>query len=104
MNKEHITALVDDWVNAEASADVSRLKELLANDFLGVGPRGFVLTREQWLQRFNSGFKYESIEVKEVQVKHYEHAAMVVAKYFQNATFQANRSDGEFRLSQTWIW
>ena len=41
--------LVRRWAAAEQQNDAGSLDGLLADDFVGVGPLGFVLTREQWL-------------------------------------------------------
>lgn len=40
--------LVQQWADAERQNDGSALAPLLADEFFGVGPLGFVLTRDQW--------------------------------------------------------
>ena len=44
-----ILTLSQDWANAERVSDASRLAELLADEFVGIGPRGFMLTKEEWI-------------------------------------------------------
>jgi hypothetical protein len=43
--------LVQRWAAAEQENDAGRLEGLLADDFVGVGPLGFVLSREHPRQR-----------------------------------------------------
>ena len=43
------------WAQAEVAQDLATLAELAHPDFLLVGPLGFVLDREQWLDRYASG-------------------------------------------------
>jgi hypothetical protein len=40
---KELNKLAEDWTKAELDGDVSSLKEILPNDFVAVGPRGFVL-------------------------------------------------------------
>ena len=40
------------WVAAEASADAAALDALLGEDFRGDCPRGYVLTKDEWLDRY----------------------------------------------------
>jgi hypothetical protein len=51
---EELSDLANDWVAAELDGDTTSLKEILADDFVGVGPRGFSLTsqgeRSTWLR------------------------------------------------------
>jgi len=49
--------LVRRWAAAEQDNDPGRLDEVLAGDFHGVGPAGFVLDRPQWLARFGNGLE-----------------------------------------------
>jgi hypothetical protein len=51
INTEDLSGLANDWAAAELGGDTASLEEILADDFVGVGPRGFSLTREQWIAR-----------------------------------------------------
>jgi len=44
--------LVQRWAAAEEKNDAGTLDGLLDGEFAGVGPFGFILTRDQWLARF----------------------------------------------------
>jgi Domain of unknown function (DUF4440) len=48
---DQITALLSEWAAPEASGDTATLKRCLADDFTGVGPLGFTLSRQDWLAR-----------------------------------------------------
>lgn len=57
---EELNTFGQTWANAELRGDGDALNNLLADDFSGVGPLGFLLNKEQWLARFRSGdLKYE---------------------------------------------
>jgi hypothetical protein len=43
------------WSDAEAGGDAAALDALLAADFRGDGPLGFVLDKDQWLDRYRRG-------------------------------------------------
>jgi hypothetical protein len=44
---QELSTLAEDWAADELRGDTASLAEILAGDFVAVGPRSFVLTREQ---------------------------------------------------------
>ena len=84
--------LVQRWAAAEARNDADLLDGLLADDFVGVGPLGFVLTRDQWLVRFRNGLINRAFAVEEPQVhEHGGTAAIVVGVLAQETSFRGGR-------------
>ena len=59
MNREHaeqeVARLADAWVTAELRSDIPLLERRLSDDFIGIGPLGFMLTRQEWIARHQSG-------------------------------------------------
>jgi ketosteroid isomerase-like protein len=73
--------LADEWAAAELGGDTTSLQGIMADDFVAVGPRGFVLTKEQWINRHESGsLKYGSFGLDEAEVRTYEDAAILVCR------------------------
>jgi len=91
--------LVQRWAAAEQRGDADLLGGLLADDFVGVGPLGFVLTRDQWLVRFRHGLENRAFAVQEPQVHDHGSAAVVVAVQVQETSFQGRDNSGRFRVS-----
>jgi Domain of unknown function (DUF4440) len=58
------------WADAEARGDAAALDALLAADFRGDGPAGFVLGKRQWLDRHRRGeltvgwFAWTAVDVR----------------------------------------
>jgi hypothetical protein len=56
----------------------------MIEDFVGVGPRGFTLSKEQWLAWHESGnLKYESFGLDEVEVRPYGDSAVATCRQSQ---------------------
>ena len=79
MNTTDINTLLGQWADAERRGDDQALGAVLAEDFVGVGPVGFVLDRATWLSRFEMGLTYDDLHLDEVAVHDHQHAAVVVA-------------------------
>jgi hypothetical protein len=92
---------VQRWAGAEQQNNAELLDGLLAEDFVGVGPVGFVLTRSQWLGRFQSGLQNRAFAVEEPQVHVYHGAAIVVGVQAQETSFQGRGNSGRFRVTIT---
>ena len=81
--------LVTSWAKGEEANDAAALDRLLAADFVGVGPLGFVLGRDQWLARFGNGLENRAFAVEDAQVRDYGSAAVVVGVLAQETSFRA---------------
>ena len=94
-----VEGFVGEWAEAEEGGDAEFLGRALTDDFVGVGPAGFMLTKEQWLGRFAGGLSYESFTLEEVEARLYGDAAVVTGRQKQAGGFQGNDVGGEFRAS-----
>jgi len=96
---QKITELGEDWAAAELHGDGTSLREILADDFIGVGPRGFMLTRDQWLSRHDTGsLRYESFGLDEVRVRLYGDAALTVCRQSAGGVYEDE--NGRFELNE----
>ena len=87
------------WAAAEEKNDAGLLDGLLAVDFVGVAPRGFVLTRARWLERFANGLETRSFTVEDPQVHDHGSAAVVIGVDAQETSFRGGDNSGRFRLT-----
>jgi uncharacterized protein (TIGR02246 family) len=94
---QKVMTLGADWAAAELRGDTAFLAENLADDFVGVGPRGFILTKDQWLSRHATGsLRYEAFGLDEVRVRLYGDAAITVCR--QGARGVYEDENGRFDL------
>ena len=108
MNREHaeqeVARRADAWATAELRADTAFLKRTLADDFIGVGPLGFMLNKQAWLARHQSGdLKYDALDLNEVTVRVYGEAAVVIGRQVQSAAYRGNSIPGQFRITLVFV-
>lgn len=109
MNREHteqeVSQLAGAWANAELRGDTTLLGRLLADDYLGIGPLGFLLTKQEWLARHEAGdLKYQSFTLDEVKVRVYNtDAAVLTGHQVQEGTYRGNSIPGEFRITLVFV-
>jgi ketosteroid isomerase-like protein len=86
---KELKRVMEEWAAAELHGDTTPLKRTLADDFIGVGPRGFTLTKEQWMERHESGkLRYESFGLDEVEVRSYGDAAVTVCRQSAEGVYE----------------
>ena len=92
------------WVDAEVAGDVAALADMVTDDFRLVGPFGFVLDKEQWLDRYRSGdFSTSALAWTDVDVREYGDTAVAIGTYSQEAAYQGAPSNGEFRSTHVYV-
>lgn len=88
------------WAGAELRGDTAFLGSFLADDFVAVGPRGFVLTKEEWLERHSSGkLRYESFRLDEVRVRLYGGTAVMIGSQTAAGKYEEHDLRGRFRAT-----
>ena len=109
MNQEHaeqeVLRLADAWANAELRGDTTFLERILADDYTGIGPLGFMLTKQEWLARHQAGdLKYESFSLDEVKVRVYNNdAAVLTGRQVQNGAYRGNSIQAQFRTTLVFV-
>lgn len=95
---ENFDDVLTRWIDAEARGDVAALDALLDGDFRGDGPRGFVLTKQEWLDRHRKGdLVITAFAWEETKVRVYDDTAVVMGIQVQAAGYQGEDCSGRFR-------
>ncbi|MFE9367987.1 nuclear transport factor 2 family protein [Streptomyces sp. NPDC006978] len=98
--EQAVADFVQEWSTAEEQGDHRALDDLLAKDFVGVGPRGFVRSREEWLARYStSTVRNSSFEVSDLRIRCYGETAVVVAAQTQQSVNGEADASGAFRFT-----
>ena len=88
------------WAEAEQRGDVAALDAMTVGNFTLVGPLGFVLDKDQWLDRYRTGqLVTSSLVWDDVHVREYGDAAVAIGRHTQQATYRGQPSDGQFRAT-----
>ncbi|MEV6872330.1 nuclear transport factor 2 family protein [Amycolatopsis sp. NPDC051128] len=92
------------WAAAEERGDTEALAGLAADGFRLVGPLGFVLDRDQWLARYDSGaLVTEKLAWSDVEVRDFGGAAIAVGVHEQVAKHQGSPASGRFRATHVLV-
>jgi hypothetical protein len=103
-DETEVLRLADAWADAERRGDTAVMEGLLADDFMGIGPRGFMLSKEQWLARYRSGgLKTESLRWDETQARVYGQAAVVTGHQASQGTYKGQPTGGQFRTTLVFV-
>jgi ketosteroid isomerase-like protein len=87
------------WEAAEAAGDDATTAELVTDDFLAVGPVGFVLDAPAWRRRHADGLRVESLTLDVGTTRVHGDTAVVVGVQDQRASYGEHRTDGRFRIT-----
>ena len=91
------------WAATERGNDSAGLAPLLHPSFAAVGPKGFVLNRDQWLVRYESGLHNTAFDWANVEARDLGDVAFLIGVQTQRSTFQGRPVEGSFRVTQAWL-
>jgi ketosteroid isomerase-like protein len=101
---EQLKQLVDKWVTALLKGDANALSQMTADTFITIGPRGFLLGKEQWLEGFRTGdLRYESLTWDETSMWMYDEAAIVTGRDKQTVKYQGQPVETELRAQLVFV-
>lgn len=100
--KSEILGVQTRFDRAELNDDRHTLGELIADDFLSIGPKGFMLDKRQWIDRHDQ-FRYDSLETTDVDVRIHGDTAVVRDIQRNRATYDDQAVALSLRVSQTWV-
>jgi ketosteroid isomerase-like protein len=99
-SEQAVLRRANDWAAAEGRGDAVFLEDALTDDFVGIGPRGFMLNRVQWAGRYTSGnLTTTSLQWDEVAVRMYGGAAVVIGRQTAEGEFQGRELRNRFRTT-----
>ncbi|GAA2610058.1 nuclear transport factor 2 family protein [Streptomyces axinellae] len=89
------------WARAELRCDTRELDALLTDDFQAVGPRGFLLDKPRWLERYDCGaLVHDAFDWRDVQVRRYGDGAVALGVQTQQSVYEGRDMDGRFQVTQ----
>ena len=103
--EDDLAELGENLRRAELLGDVVVLGDVLAPDFRGIGPRGFILTKEDWLAKHRTGdLKYEAFERSEITLRTYGDAAIVTSRESTKAFYKGREvPGGDYRATHVFV-
>ena len=87
---------------AELHDDRDTLSELIDQEFLSIGPKGFLLDKQQWIDR-HEFFTYHELDVSEVDIRLFADTAIVRAVQRNRATSHGHDVQVSTRVSHVWV-
>jgi hypothetical protein len=100
--EQHILRLQQEFDAAELNDDRDALGRLIAQDFQSIGPRGFMLDKDQWIGRHDR-FHYAALETSDHEVWLYDQAAIVRNVQRNTGVHDGQESRHVVRVSQVWV-
>lgn len=102
--KQEVTALTDQMIQAFLKGDTSFLETHSTDDYTAIHSDGRLTTKAQELDAFKTGsLKYDSIDVRDKNVRVYGDTALVVTLSSSKGTLNGKPFSGEFRTTRTWV-
>lgn len=87
------------WKEAERSGDAGRLAAMLTDNFVGIGPVGFMLPKAAWVARLGPELRYDRLDLDEVSERRYDDALVIVARQYAAGEARGNPLPPDTRVT-----
>jgi hypothetical protein len=87
---------------AERSDDRIALNNLIADDFLSIGPTGKIMNKTEWIERHRD-FVYHPLETDDLDIRIYGPTAIVRTVQHSLAKFDKDDLPATVRVSEVWV-
>ena len=95
-----IDTLLTAWIDAERTGDATTTEKLLTDDFVGIGPVGFQLPKQAWLQRQTGGeLHYDELTLDEISTRRHGGCAITTARWNARGTARGHALPEATRLT-----
>jgi ketosteroid isomerase-like protein len=104
MDHHRVGELVSEYAAAELSGDPEAIAPLLTDDFVGVGPLGFLLSRQDWTERRAIGLRNTVFAVQDLLVRTYgDDTAVVIGTQVVEGTHRGNPVPAQTRATVVFV-
>lgn len=94
---DQLKKLETDWVDAQKKADTDKLNQLIADNWVGLGPDGARMDKQQYIASIKNGDnKYESVEVGDMDVMVSGNIGVVQGSDTEKSTNKGKDSSGKY--------
>ncbi len=96
---QQLNELSNEWAEAELHGDTAFLQQTLADSFTGISPLGALLTKEEWIDNYQSGELHnDTFHWERVSTRVYGDTAILIGHEIQKGKFQEQEIQGQFRV------
>ena len=101
---DELLALGQRWAEAEVAGDTRTLAAMAHPDLRAVGPVGFVLDRDAWLHRYDSGdLETTQLIWDQVEIRVFGDTAIAIGRQSQQATHRGRPNNVDLRISHVFL-
>ena len=94
---ETVKQLERDWIAAEKAGDAGRLSEIIADDWVALGPDGSTIAKPAFIADYKSGkSKVETYEIGPMSVKVLGNVAVVQGSDTEKSVTEGKDSSGKY--------
>ena len=101
---DELLALGQRWAEAEVAGDTATLAAMADPELRLIGPLGFVLDREAWLHRYDSGdLQTSQLIWDQVETRVFGDTAITVGRQSQQAGYRGRPNNVDLRVSHVFL-